>query len=628
MIERSVCLSYWHIEEDNKKTPRFRYKAIKEYIETKCPNKKFVIITLSGASQRGKSTFAKILTGVDHRIGIGTRPITDKSSIAYAGTIADLQKKFDFTVPETVDPSLGVFIADTEGINSTTNNEEISNVVLPLFSLSNRIVFFINEEPDNCIGDFLSVCKILQCNKEKGTSKREKERIAQFFDEQLLIYVKGAPKSMYHDEINEKSLNSAIDIVNNTNDFTNKKFFDDEKIHPTFVPGGPYKQPIMTIDDVRRIKQEIKEEKDKEKDKEKEIKEEKSQMRSDDEYVENTSCWGLEVGSYHPLFLKHFLTEIFKLNDILIMSTADDFINNLSSFVTNVAKNKLVLSLFRRKTISARMIEQKISDLIDETQKIFSLMIEDNKYYCKKIDGFKQNLLDILNSYIREEGITDQDCIQAGTQKFINNFEMQRQMAESVINGNHRLSKLMKEARTVKDRAIIALQTLDENAVNIFNGVINYILTQFSDKTCSLKKYAHHIDFKIKEAENTMKRQLTMSANALNENVTSNIQSDFNSIISIMNMYQEWGLIRQWGLISWIIRKIKDEKGSELFSLGHRVIARKFKNSDKFCDITILERRYKAKFRHEFVDINQQEIKELEQNIESILARRNFKDLN
>ena len=77
----------------NVKRLKFHPKRVREYIDkalSSVESKSFILLSFFGCSQLGKSTLSKIITGIDHEIGNGINSETSGATIAYAGTIKDI----------------------------------------------------------------------------------------------------------------------------------------------------------------------------------------------------------------------------------------------------------------------------------------------------------------------------------------------------------------------------------------------------------------------------------------------------------------------------------------------------------------------------------------------------------
>lgn len=207
----------------------------KKYIQKHLVSNEYMVVTLFGSSQMGKSEQIKILTGIDHETGNITRSITKGATIAYAGKIKDIYKRVDLKPPNNEYINREVFFIDTEGIYSDAKKGCIASLLLPFLVLSSKVVKIMYFNPGTSIANFLDLCKIYVNILDENNDD--------VFKDKLIVKAIDIPREYENDPTTEIKKN--LDFLNNS-EITES--FRDISLYPQFVPGGPWNSKIKRHD--------------------------------------------------------------------------------------------------------------------------------------------------------------------------------------------------------------------------------------------------------------------------------------------------------------------------------------------------------------------------------------------
>ncbi|KAK8895444.1 hypothetical protein M9Y10_023908 [Tritrichomonas musculus] len=219
---------YLKIKNKNGIKYEFQENKVLKYIKKYNVHGEFIVFSLIGKTQCGKSKLAEILTGVKHEIGELLQSETEGATIAYGGTIKDIYTRIHLEPPEYKNQDTDVFFIDTEGIFDDSSQESMASLIIPLWVFSSKIVAFFDPQPDVSLNCFLSYYISFIVLNEKGKSEDH-------FHDKIIVRIRDFPPEKVKEDVEYYA-----NLFEKKSDVA--KHFNNESLYPIYAPGGPYNQ--------------------------------------------------------------------------------------------------------------------------------------------------------------------------------------------------------------------------------------------------------------------------------------------------------------------------------------------------------------------------------------------------
>ena len=217
---------YMKIKNKNGIKYEFQEDKVLKYIKKYNVHGEFIVFSLIGKTQCGKSKLTEILTGFEHKIGNLCECATEGATIAYGGTIKDIYTRIHLEPPEYKNQDTDVFFIDTEGIYDDPSQESMASLLIPLLVFSSKIVAFFDPKPDASLISILSSYKSFIVLNELGKSEDP-------FHDKIIVRIKDFPPKAVKEDVEYYAnfFEKKSDVA---------KYFNNESLYPVFAPGGPY----------------------------------------------------------------------------------------------------------------------------------------------------------------------------------------------------------------------------------------------------------------------------------------------------------------------------------------------------------------------------------------------------
>jgi hypothetical protein len=211
------------------------HKEVNDYINQSLNNtsKDFALLSLIGLTQLGKSTLAKIITGVDHEVGRGIRAVTSGITLVHAGTIEQIFKRLNIDINDEkyndIDMSLDIFVADVEGLIQSRQEVTNAKLIAPLISISSKVVLLSNVTPDDSVAEYIgNITKIME-----SISPNKTQDICQ----KLIIRVRDFPQIINYNLTMAKNIDDAIKSMEES---YIHDIYEEKGMSPVIIPSGPF----------------------------------------------------------------------------------------------------------------------------------------------------------------------------------------------------------------------------------------------------------------------------------------------------------------------------------------------------------------------------------------------------